>query len=82
MSIATEDQKRRAWDAVAGTLGIYVFSTRPDDPAAKFGYECALNAIIEADKRAALANPFVALTKAAQEFGPRLRAVAKGVAAS
>lgn len=77
MDNATEDQKRRANEAVAATLGIYALTTRPDDPGAKFGYECALNAIVEADKRAAQGNPILAMADAARKIAPHIRALGR-----
>jgi hypothetical protein len=47
--LATDEQKCRARQIVSETLGIYAISTPPNDPVAKFGYECALAVIVESD---------------------------------
>lgn len=49
MGKPTHDQEIRARRIVGETLGVFAFSTSPDDPGAKFGYECALAAIMEGD---------------------------------
>jgi hypothetical protein len=50
----TPGQRRRANEVVAMTLGIYALSTPRDDPGALFGFECALLAIIQGDRAAAM----------------------------
>jgi len=48
--MGTPDQQRRAWQIVGQTLGLYAIVTPRDDKGARFGYECALLAIIQGDE--------------------------------
>lgn len=50
----TIEQRRRANEAVAMTLGMHALSTPGNDPTALFGFECALLAIIQGDRKAAM----------------------------
>jgi hypothetical protein len=47
---ATPDQERRARRIVGDVLGLHALTTSPNDPAAKFGYECALLAVVRGDE--------------------------------
>lgn len=78
--MATDRQKREAWDAVASTLGLFTLTTSPYDPAVRFGFECALNAIVERDRQRMTA-PFRSFAESVAAWSAALRRANDAVAA-